>query len=210
MRKIVMLMLVFAMCLSLCACGGNSATESTTAPAAEVVVTETVVTEPAFTEAQLLVINAVNEKINSEEFASWENLYMDFTGTKITMEPQVTKAIRYEIEDFDGVKMDCYLVAVGANLAYWVNEEAEQGAIDGQLYLFVDANTAATFDSITTNALNIQHDTATEQGRATYLMWIFANIEDGAYTGSFLNENEIVTEMTGEEIDAINGALIKE
>lgn len=158
----------------------------------------------------MLVIDAVNAKINSEEFASWENLYMEFTGTKTALAPQVTNVTHYEIKDFDGAKMDCYLVTVAANIAHWVNEEAEQGAIDGQLFIFVDANTATSFDSITTDASNVQHDTTTEQGRATYLLWMYTNIQDGSYSGSYLNDSEIVTEMSAAEVDAINDALTKE
>ena len=209
MKKILALTLALAMCLSLCACGGNSSTESTTAPTAEPT-TEPIVTEPPLTEAQMLVIDAVNAKINSEEFASWENLYMEFTGTKTTLTPQVTNVTHYEIEDFDGVKMDCYLVTIAANIAHWVNEEAEQGAIDGQMFVFVDANTATSFDSITTDASNAQHDTTTEQGRATYLMWLYGEAQTGSFSGPYLNNSESVTEMSEAEIDAINDALVKE
>ena len=74
----------------------------------------------------------------------------------------------------------------------------------------MDTNTATSFDSITTDATNVQHDTATEQGRATYLLWMFANIQDGSYSGSYLNDSEIVTEMNEAQIDAINDALTKE
>jgi len=204
MKKILALMLALAMCLSLCACGGNSSTESTTAPT-----TEPIVTEPPLTEAQMLVIDAVNAKINSEEFASWEKLYMEFTSTKVTLAPQVTNVTHYEIEDFDGAKMDCYLVTVAANIAHWVNEEAEQGAIDGQLFIFVDANTATSFDSITTDASNVQHDTTTEQGRATYLMWLYGETQTGSFSDHYLNNSEIVTEMGEAEVDAINAALHK-
>ena len=209
MKKILALMLALAMCLSLCACGGNSSTESTTAPTAEPT-TEPIVTESPLTEAQMLVIDAVNAKINSEEFASWENLYMEFTSTKVTLAPQVTNVTHYEIEDFDGAKMDCYLVTVAANIAHWVNEEAEQGAIDGQLFIFVDANTATSFDSITTDASNVQHDTTTEQGRATYLMWLYGETQTGSFSGPYLNNSESVTEMSEAEVDAINDALVKE
>lgn len=209
MKKLLSIVLALVMCLSLCACGGNGNTESTTAPTAEPT-TEPIVTEPPLTEAQMLVIDAVNAKINSEEFASWENLYMELTKTKVTLDPQVTNVTHYEIEDFDGAKMDCYLVTVAANIAHWINEEAEQGAIDGQVFIFVDVNTATSFDSITTDASNVQHDTTTEQGRATYLLWMYTNIQDGSYSGSYLNDSEIVTEMSAAEVDAINDALTKE
>lgn len=209
MKKLISLLLAVVLCTTLVACGGNNSTESTTEPTTQPT-TEPVVTEPPLTEAQMLVIDAVNAKINSEEFVSWENLYMEFTGTKTTLTPQVTNVTHYEIEDFDGAKMDCYLVTIAANIAHWVNEEAEQGAIDGQMFVFVDANTATSFDSITTDASNAQHDTTTEQGRATYLMWLYGEAQTGSFSGPYLNNSESVTEMSDAEIDAINDALIKE
>ena len=106
--------------------------------------------------------------------------------------------------------MDCYLVTIAANIAHWVNEEAEQGAIDGQMFVFVDANTATSFDSITTDASNAQHDTTTEQGRATYLMWLYGEAQTGSFSGPYLNNSESVTEMSEAEVDAINDALTKE
>ena len=209
MKKLISLLLAVVLCTTLVACGGNNSTESTTEPTTQPT-TEPVVTEPPLTEAQMLVIDAVNAKINSEEFVSWENLYMEFTGTKTTLTPQVTNVTHYEIEDFDGAKVDCYLVTIAANIAHWVNEEAEQGAIDGQMFVFVDANAATSFDSITTDASNAQHDTTTEQGRATYLMWLYGEAQTGSFSGPYLNDSESVTEMSEAEIDAINDALIKE
>lgn len=213
MKTILAFLLALALCLSLCACGGSAPATPTAEPTVEPTVEptpEAVPTETPLSEAQKLVIDTVNAKISSEEFAAWEQLYMDFTGTKLALDPQVVNVTRYQIKDFEGVEMDCYLIALAANIAHWVNEEAEQGAIDGQLFIFVDANTATSFDSITTDALGVQHDTTTELGRATYLLWIYAGIQDGSYSGNYLNDSETVSELTAEEIDAINDALITE
>ena len=182
----------------------NGATEST-----EEAVTEAELNKTAVDSKQL-IIDSLSTKINSEEFAAWEDLYMQFMGVKTTKAPRITNITHYEIEDFDGAKMDCYLITVDANLAHWINEEAEQGSVDNYLHIFVDANTATMFDSITTDALGCQHDTATEQGRATYLMWIHAGLQDGSYNGNYLSDTEIVTEMSEAEIDTINDALTSE
>ena len=50
----------------------------------------------------------------------------------------------------------------------------------------------------------------TEQGRATYLLWMYGNIQNGLHSGNYLNNEEMVTEMTAAEIEAINDALIIE
>ena len=103
--------------------------------------------------------------------------------------------------------MDCYLVTVTSKFAHWVDEEAQQGAIDEKMYLFIDNNTKNVVDNITTNASNVEHDTATEEGRATYLLWIYDNISGGNYEGAYLNDSETVTELTEADLEVINNNL---
>lgn len=210
MKKLIAMILALVMCLSLCACGAAPATEPTTEATTEPTTEATTApTEPPLTETQLMVIDAVKELMAKEEFAAWEELYTQFTTEEAKNKPKVTDVTHYEIADFEGNKMDCYLVNVPVSIGHWVNEEAEQGAVEDAIYLFVDAETKTVYDSITTDALNISSNTKTELGRATYLMWIYAAMQTGLYDGNFLNDTEVVTHLTLAEIGGINRALFE-
>ena len=144
--------------------------------------------------------------MSTEEVTNWLSLCKDFTGEEAPA-PKVTNVTHYQIPDFEGVEMDCYLVTVTSKFAHWVDEEAQQGAIDEKMYLFIDNNTKNVVDNITTNASNVEHDTATEEGRATYLLWIYDNISGGNYEGAYLNDSETVTELTEADLEVINNNL---
>lgn len=198
MKKILALLLVSIMALSLVACGGKEETP----PAEGTNATE----ETKLTEEQQLIIDTVNAKLSTEEVTNWLSLCKDFTGEEAPA-PKVTNVTHYQIPDFEGVEMDCYLVTVTSKFAHWVDEEAQQGAIDEKMYLFIDNNTKNVVDNITTNASNVEHDTATEEGRATYLLWIYDNISGGNYEGAYLNDSETVTELTEADLEVINNNL---
>lgn len=192
MKKIIALLLVSIMALSLVACGGKEDTKTTE--------------EAKATEEQQLIIDTVNAKLSTEEFANWQSLYKEFTGNEATA-PKVTNVTHYQLSDFDGVDMDCYLVTVTSNFGYWVNEEAEQGATVENLYLFIDSNTMTTYDSITTDSTNGTDDTTTEEDRATYLLWMYENII-GGFTGEpYMRNTETVAELTEADLEVINNNL---
>ncbi len=180
MKKTLSLILILILIISLASCGKMSAEQR--------------------------IVKAVNEIVQSKDFASYQELYKQFKSESPSA-PKVTNVTHYQIEDFDGVKMDCYLVNVSAGVAYWINEQEYQGAAEENFYVFVDANKNVFYDSISTNALGGDHDTSTAQGRATYLMWIYANIQSGEYQGDYLNDSETVTEMSADVIAAVNENL---
>jgi len=182
MKKILAFLLAAVMTLSLTACGNK------------------------ITAAQQLIIDAVKAEIQAEDFAGWQSLYKDFTGEDPAA-PVVTDVTRCQIPDFEGAKMDCYLVTVSAGMAHWVNEAEQMGAIDENLFIFVDAGSKKSYDSISTDAVGVEHDTTTEQGRATYLLWIHANMADGSYQGSYLNDSETVTTLSADDLKVINDNL---
>lgn len=228
MKKVLALILISIMVLSLAACGGKEemahcrcennaagtdAVEKTDAAAGTDAAEGTVAAEGTntteateLTEEQQLIIDAVNAKLASEEVANWLSLCKEFTGEEAPA-PKVTNVTHYQIPDFDEVEMDCYLVTVSSKFAHWVDEGAQQGAVDEKLFLFIDNNTKNVVDSITTNASNVQHDTKTEEGRATYLLWIYNNVSDGSYNGFYLNDQETVTELTEVDLKVINDNL---
>lgn len=148
----------------------------------------------------------INKKIESEEFVSWQQLYQEFTGEE-PKTPEVTHIMRYALNDFDGADVDCYLIDVSADVAFWMNEEAEQGAVDESFQLLIDVKTMKSYDNISTNAGNEQPDTTTNEGRANYLLWIYGNLREGDYNGNLVRDTESMIEMSAEDLAEINNNL---
>ena len=104
MKKWLALLLAVVMVFSLSACG-EKGTEST--PAAE---------GSALTAEQQMIVDAVSAQIQSENFAQWQELAEQFKGSA-PKAPEVTSVLHYEIGDFEGEKMECYLVNISADIA---------------------------------------------------------------------------------------------
>lgn len=200
MNKKLIAALLLLMCLLLAACGGG---EEAAPPAVPVEVAE----QPLAAEAQQLVATAVKDKLASAEFAAWQDLYRSFADKEPASGAEVTAVAHYAIADFSGAPVDCYLVEVAADVAHWVNEEKQQGAVEEQFLLLVDALSGTVWDSISTDALGVQHDTATEQGRATYLLWMFDAELHHSFNGYYLNDSESRSAATAADLAAINAAV---
>lgn len=200
MKKLLSLLMAAIMCLSIVACGENGKTGDKLAGDPD---------EVGLTNEQQLIVEGVNAKLSAEEFAGWQSLYREFTGEE-PKSPEIANITHYQIDDFDGEKVDCYLINISADVAYWIDEGAEQGSIESNLYLIIDGKTETVYDNIATDALNAQHDTTTDYGRATYLLWIYANSQSGAYSGNYLNDSETVTELSSEDVQAINRLCVGE
>ena len=196
MKKILVMLLAFILCFSFVACGGNTESQ---APA-----DEPNVDEPK--DPKQLVMEAVAQVIESQDFADWQTMYTGFTGNEAKA-PKVTAVSRYQIPDFEGVEMDCYLINVTADIGYWIDPVAVRGVALEDFLLFVDASGETVYDSISTKALEADHDTSTEEGRATYLMWLYDSTLRWDFDGYYLNDSEVLTEWTAEDLEAVNAGL---
>ncbi|MDO4974166.1 MAG: hypothetical protein Q4E38_08160 [Eubacteriales bacterium] len=192
MKKTLALLLALVMVLSLCACGQKASENN--APVTE---------DNKLTAEQQIVVDAVKSQIHSDTFAAWQNLAKDFKGSE-PKAPEVTAVYHYAIDDFEGEKMDCFLVNISADVAYWMNEEAQQGIMNESYQIFVSADGKTVMDSISVDAGNFNGDTSTPEGRATYLLWMFGSMMNGSYEGNFINDRETVTKWTADEIAVIN------
>ena len=192
MKKTLALFVAIVMVLSLCACGQKASENN--APVTE---------DNKLTAEQQIVVDAVKSQIHSDTFAAWQSLAKNFKGSE-PKTPEVTAVYHYSIDDFEGEKMECYLVNVSADIGYWHNEEAQQGSLVESYQIFVSADGKTVMDSISVDAGNFNGDTSTSEGRATYLLWMFGNMMDGSYEGYFCNDGETVTKWTADEIAVIN------
>ena len=192
MKKWIALLLAAVMALSLCACDGKNENGATDGE------------DGGLTAQQQRIVDVVKTEVQSEKFAEWQTLYKNDMGSDPKV-PEVSTVMHYEIEDFEGEKIDCYLIDITADVRH--------SAPDGNTYtdsrygLFVSSDGKTVIDSITVDAPSFNGDTSTPEGRSTYLLWMFGGMMDGNYEGSFLNEREKVTEWSADEVAIINSNM---
>ena len=155
------------------------------------------------TAEQQLIVDAVTAQIHSDTFAAWQSLAKDFMGSD-SRAPEVTAVYHYSIDDFDDEKIDCYLVNISADVGYWSNEEAQEGALLDRYQIFISADGKTVMDSISTDAGNFNNDISTSEDRAIYLLWMFGSMMDGSYKGDFVNDRETVTIWTDADLSVVN------
>ncbi len=157
-------------------------------------------------EDKRLIQDTVKAILESEQYKDWQDLYKQFVGSK-PRSGEISAITHYQIDDFDGVKVEGYLIHISADVGWWMNEAEKQGATSNGFCIFINSATGQSYDSISTNAGNEEMDTATDEGRAKYLLWIFGNILNEDYSGNYLNNTEVVTVLSEDVIDALNDAL---
>ncbi len=152
------------------------------------------------------VSEAVKASVATEEFAAMQELFREFSGS-VPDSPEVTRALRYQLEDFEGENMDCYLIEISADMAHWVNEAAAEGIVEYSFHVFVDAETGVAYDSIALDSLNYSGALSTDEDKAAYLLWIFANSPADAQHISFMNNTESISWLSEAEIYFLNEEL---
>lgn len=167
-------------------------------------VSATVYGEEQLTEEQKLVVDTVNEMIQSEKFIGWTEQYKEFKGEAGSV-PEITEVLYYQYPDQDA---DGYLINIAAGIGYFVDEENQYGAAEESFRLYVDRETQAVYDNITLNAAEGTDTVETEEDLAKYLLWIYGNMQDGSYEGTFFEEKESVSAWTAEEVAGMNQNLV--
>jgi len=157
----------------------------------------------ALTEEQQRIADAVSGILRSEEFALWQQNYKEMHGKPRAAE--VSGAVRYQIGDFEGEKMDCWLVSVSADVGIWMSDGG--GMALSNFQIFVDAQTGAVYDLISADAGNFDGDVSDDEGKAVYLLWNYMNDVNDPFEGPYLNSSEIITELPEADIDAVNDYL---
>ena len=157
------------------------------------------------TEEQQLVVDAANQVLQSEEFAGWVKQYSEFTGENGRM-PEITEVLYYENPMMD---IEGYLVKLMADVGYFWDEAGECGSVEENVRLFISSETANYYDHITLHANDgiTLSEEPTEEEAATYLLWVYGNMQDVPTAGSFFYAEENVTVLSGEELALMNQNL---
>ena len=202
MKKIVAVLLMLSMVLTLAACGGSSAPQSTPEPETE----DTVPTPQAAIE---IAEDAQNEDIAVAALKAFlaEDIYGkmvgDFeamTGTK-ARELEITSASEYTIPDFEGTQMHLLMVYGKADVVH------DDGAFDSMI-LLVDLDTGAVYDQYSMDIFNFTGDTSTPEGRIRYCLNVYDSYLMGNNDGYMTSPKlEVKTDLSADEIAAINAAI---
>ena len=224
MRKIVPLLIAAALAFSLTGCGASdemtALREEVASLRERVAVLETRVSAlqqapsapsgevsaeqaPALSEEHQRIADAVTAVLGSDLMAQCRKDYADMMGST-PREDDIADIIRYQIGDFEGEKMDCYLVNVHADIGM-----ADKNMLLNSFQIFVDAATGEYYDSLTVDAIGYMGGSLSSlKDKATYLLWGYGNMMSGnSGAGSLLNSSEIITELSADDVDAINNYL---
>ena len=158
---------------------------------------------PALSEEHQLIVDVVKAVLDSDIIAQCWKDYADMMGGT-ARDPEITDVIRYQIGDFEGEKMDCWLINIATDIGM-----ADRNMVTNNFQVFVDITTGAYFDSLTVDAIGYAGGSLDDlQGKATYLLWGYGNaMNTPGGASSLLNSSEIITDMSHEDIDAINSYL---
>lgn len=191
MKRTLALILALVMALSLCACSGKNNDASNGESS-------------SLTAEQQLVVDAVSSEIQSEKFAAWQAFYKEDSGSD-PKAPEVTAVLHYEIPDFEGEEMDCYLIDISTDVRH-TNADGNSYT-DSHYELFVSSDGKTVIDSISTDVPGFDGDVSTPEGRAEYLLWLFWCKAEGQPFNGFLNDSETITEWSADELAIINSNL---
>lgn len=165
--------------------------------------TETEEQVAALSAEHQLIADALTAVYSSDLVKQCQSDYKSMAGG-IARDPEITDVIRYQIGDFEGEKMDCWLIYIAADIGM-----ADRNMVTNNFQVFVDITTGAYFDSLTVDAMGYAGGSLDDlQGKATYLLWGYGNaMNTPGGANSLLNSSEIITDMSHEDIDAINSYL---
>ena len=140
MKKILALLLVSIMALSLVACGGNNANAETNDNQTSQTETSN---ESNLTEQQQMVVDATNQVLASDSFKEIVSAYEEASQSE-AKEPKVVQAIDYQLDDFNGYKVDVMLIKLQADVMY-------DNAIYKDFQILVDKESGEVYDKVSLN-----------------------------------------------------------
>ncbi|MBR0040907.1 MAG: hypothetical protein IJP64_05970 [Oscillospiraceae bacterium] len=196
MKQLIAGLLAACMLLTLAACGmGGGSAEPTPAP------------ESIFTEEELVIVEAVRTQMQSGELAELREFYNSMVSSSHGCPAEATDILHYENEDLDGAPMDCYLVNIAAEVAWWDKIDVNTLVIAPQIQVLISRDGTKIVDSVSADAAHFDGDTSTEEGRIRCLLAAFGRMMNGEEAESFFDEKETVTAWTAEKIAVVNNRL---
>ena len=197
MKKILALLLVSIMALSLVACGGNNANAETNDNQTSQTETSN---ESKLTEQQQMVVDATNQVLASDSFKEIVSAYEEASQSE-AREPKVVQAIDYQLDDFNGYKVDVMLIKLQADVMY-------DNAIFEDFQILVDKESGEVYDKVSLNVAEWSNSfdgtCHSEEDVKPMLLMCYSFLEQN---GQLWTESETLVELTEADLEVINNNL---
>ena len=197
MKKILALLLVSIMTLSLVACGGNNANAETNDNQTSQTETSN---ESNLTEQQQMVVDATNQVLASDSFKEIVSAYEEASQSE-AKEPKVVQAIDYQLDDFNGYKVDVMLIKLQADVMY-------DNAIYKDFQILVDKESGEVYDKVSLNVAEWSNSfdgtCKSEEDVKPMLLMCYSFLEQN---GLLWTDSETLVELTEADLEVINNNL---
>lgn len=197
MKKILALLLVSIMALSLVACGGNNANAETNDNQTSQTETSN---ESNLTEQQQMVVDATNQVLASDSFKEIVSAYEEASQSE-AKEPKVVQAIDYQLDDFNGYKVDVMLIKLQADVMY-------DNAIYKDFQILVDKESGEVYDKVSLNVAEWSNSfdgtCKSEEDVKPMLLMCYSFLEQN---GLLWTDSETLVELTEADLEVINNNL---
>lgn len=197
MKKILALLLVSIMALSLVACGGNNANAETNDNQTSQTETSN---ESNLTEQQQMVVDATNQVLASDSFKEIVSAYEEASQSE-AKEPKVVQAIDYQLDDFNGYKVDVMLIKLQADVMY-------DNAICKDFQILVDKESGEVYDKVSLNVAEWSNSfdgtCKSEEDVKPMLLMCYSFLEQN---GLLWTDSETLVELTEADLEVINNNL---
>ena len=197
MKKILALLLVSIMALSLVACGGNNANAETNDNQTSQTETSN---ESNLTEQQQMVVDATNQVLASDSFKEIVSAYEEASQCE-AKEPKVVQAIDYQLDDFNGYKVDVMLIKLQADVMY-------DNAIYKDFQILVDKESGEVYDKVSLNVAEWSNSfdgtCKSEEDVKPMLLMCYSFLEQN---GLLWTDSETLVELTEADLEVINNNL---
>lgn len=197
MKKILALLLVSIMALSLVACGGNNANAETNDNQTSQAETSN---ESNLTEQQQMVVDATNQVLASDSFKEIVSAYEEASQSE-AKEPKVVQAIDYQLDDFNGYKVDVMLIKLQADVMY-------DNAIYKDFQILVDKESGEVYDKVSLNVAEWSNSfdgtCKSEEDVKPMLLMCYSFLEQN---GLLWTDSETLVELTEADLEVINNNL---
>ena len=197
MKKILALLLVSIMALSLVACGGNNANAETNDNQTSQTETSN---ESNLTEQQQMVVDATNQVLASDSFKEIVSAYEEASQSE-AKEPKVVQAIDYQLDDFNGYKVDVMLIKLQADVMY-------DNAIYKDFQILVDKESGEVYDKVSLNVAEWSNSfdgtCKSEEDVKPMLLMCYSFLEQN---GLLWADSETLVELTEADLEVNNNNL---
>lgn len=197
MKKILALLLVSIMALSLVACGGNNANAETNDNQTSQTETSN---ESNLTEQQQMVVDATNQVLASDSFKEIVSAYEEASQSE-AKEPKVVQAIDYQLDDFNGYKVDVMLIKLQADVMY-------DNAFYKDFQILVDKESGEVYDKVSLNVAEWSNSfdgtCKSEEDVKPMLLMCYSFLEQN---GLLWTDSETLVELTEADLEVINNNL---